>query len=294
MLTQDTYEFHVTTNKLRGFFLSKGFIEIPAQSRLAILAACEDPKTISQMKMGGKKWPLPQTGQMHLELELLKNPTYQGVFCLTTSYRNEENLVPGRHLLTPYIFEFEAKGDMEDLKAVETEVLEYMGFDKPKTINYEDLAAKYGVDILENEHEARMSKEESEGVLLQNFPTRTNPYWNMKHAGNGIFKKVDLILNGMETMGSAERSCDKAEMEKFFYSVENGEYAKTLFAKTDKERVLKELADYLSLDFFPRYGAGIGIYRLCSAMRNKGLFSTQKEDFSFMGAIKTSVDQLSA
>lgn len=293
MLLQDTREFHVTTNKLRGFFLSKGFIEIPAQSRLSILAACEDPKTISQMEMGGQKWPLPQTGQMHLELELLKNPEYQGVFCLTTSYRNESNLVPGRHLLTPYIFEFEAQGDMENLKAMETEVLEYMGFDKPKTINYEDLAAKYGVDTLENEHESRMSKEESYAVLLQNFPIRTNPYWNMKYSGNGIFKKVDVILDGMETFGSAERSCNKEEMEKFFYSVENGEYAKTLFAKTDKKRVLKELDEYLSLDFFPRYGAGIGIYRLCSAMRNKGLFQPQKKEISFIGAFKTSVDQLS-
>lgn len=293
MLSQDTHEFHIATNKLRGFFLSKGFIEIPAQARLSILAACEDPKTISQMEMGGQKWPLPQTGQMHLEWELLKNPEYQGVFCLTTSYRNEANLVPGRHLLTPYIFEFEAKGDMEDLKTMETEILEYMGFDKPKTINYEDLAAKYGVSTLENEHEERMSKEESHAVLLQNFPIRTNPYWNMKYAGDGIFKKVDVILDGMETFGSAERSCNKEEMEKFFYSVENGEYAKTLFAKTDKERVLKELNDYLSLDFFPRYGAGIGVYRLCSAMRNKGLFGKEKEDFSFVGAFKTNVDQLS-
>ena len=290
---QDTREFHITTNKLRGFFLSKGFIEIPAQSRLSILAACEDPRTISQMEMGGLKWPLPQTGQMHLELELLKNPSYQGVFCLTTSYRNESNPIPGRHLLTPYLFEFEAKGDMEDLKKMETEILEYMGFDKPKTINYDDLAAKYGVSTLENEHEERMCKEEAEAILLQNFPTRTNPYWNMKYAGNDIFRKVDVILDGMETMGSAERSCNKEEMEQFFYSVENGEYAKTLFEKTDKERVLKELHEYLSLDFFPRYGAGIGIYRLCSAMRNKGLFSTQKEDLSFIGAFKTSVDQLS-
>jgi aspartyl/asparaginyl-tRNA synthetase len=290
---QDTREFHITTNKLRGFFLSKGFIEVPTQGQLSILSACEDPRTISKMEMGGLQWPLPQTGQMNLELELLKNPDFNGVFCLTTSYRNESNPIPGRHLLTPYLFEFEAKGDMKDLKQMETEILEHMGFDKPKTINYDDLAAKYGVDTLENEHEERMCKEEAEGILLQNFPTRTNPFWNMKYAGNGIFKKVDVILGGMETIGSAERSCDKEEMEKFFYSVENGEYAQILFEKTDKQRVLKELDEYLSLDFFPRYGGGIGVYRMCSAMRKKGLFSKQKEDLSFIGAFRTSVDQLS-
>jgi hypothetical protein len=289
---QNTKEFHIVTNKLRAFFLDKGFIEVPAQSRLSILAACKDPNTISQMEMGGLKWPLPQTGQMHLELELLKNPDYQGVFCLTTSYRNESNLVPGRHLLTPYIFEFEAKGDMEELKRIEIEVLEHMGFGNHTVCNYQDLSTKYGVQELTNKHEARMCKEEAEAVLLQNFPTHTNPYWNMKYAGNGIFKKVDVILDGMETFGSAERSCNKEEMEHFFYNVENGNYAKTLFEKTDKERVLKELDEYLSLDFIPRYGAGIGIYRLCSAMHNKDMFKKQKETFSFIGAFKTNVDQL--
>ena len=67
-------DFHVVTKKLREFFEHKGWVEVHTQSRLSILAACEDPHTISTFNYGGQVWPLPQTGQMWLEHELLKNP----------------------------------------------------------------------------------------------------------------------------------------------------------------------------------------------------------------------------
>ena len=67
-------EFSKVVKKLRSFFESKGFEEVHTQSRLSILAACEDPTTISTYNYAGQVWPLPQTGQMWLEYELLKNP----------------------------------------------------------------------------------------------------------------------------------------------------------------------------------------------------------------------------
>lgn len=50
-------------------------------------AACEDPTTISSFDYGTNTWPLPQTGQMWLEYDLLTNPEEKGFFCVTTSYR---------------------------------------------------------------------------------------------------------------------------------------------------------------------------------------------------------------
>jgi len=45
---------------LRKYFQGKrGFIEVPAQSNLSILAACEDPKTIGQFVFSGVNYPLP-------------------------------------------------------------------------------------------------------------------------------------------------------------------------------------------------------------------------------------------
>jgi len=66
--------FHYVTNKLRMFFINKGFVEVHTQNRLSILAACENPFSISSFQYMNKKWPLPQTGQMWLEYEILKDP----------------------------------------------------------------------------------------------------------------------------------------------------------------------------------------------------------------------------
>ena len=74
---------------MRQFFYDKkGFIEVPSQSNLSILAACEDPKTVGRFLFGGINFPLPQTGQVVLEEVLLQNPDVGGVFCITTSYRD--------------------------------------------------------------------------------------------------------------------------------------------------------------------------------------------------------------
>ena len=248
--------------KMREFFLKKNFIEVPAQSRLSILAACENPHSVKTFEYGGLMWPLPQTGQMWLEIELLNNPQWDGVFCITTSYREEKNPIPGRHELIFPMFEFESKGTMSDLHKLEVELLEFLGFNKPVSVDYDKLCVEYETDILESNHEEIMWRELGSSISLQNFPLRTNPFWNMKHNDNNIFNKIDVILYGQETIGSAERSCDPEKMREMFYTIENGGYCNKLFELFGKERVEKELDDFLSLNFFARYGAGVGLTRM--------------------------------
>ena len=149
----DPVEFHNCVKKLRAFFEGKGFIEVHTQSRTSILAACEDPTTISTYNYGGQVWPLPQTGQMWLEYELLKNPEAPGFFCLSTSFRNEPNPVPGRHDKIFPMFEFELKGGMDEMVKLERELCEFLGFGKAEEFpagDYDDVSAKYGVDDLEH------------------------------------------------------------------------------------------------------------------------------------------------
>jgi aspartyl/asparaginyl-tRNA synthetase len=110
-----------------------------------------------------------------------------------------------------------------------------------------------------------MWQEKGSVVSLQNFPYRTNPFWNMKEGKNKIFNKVDVILFGQETIGSAERSCNVEEMRNNFYTIENGGYAAKLFDLFGKERVEMELDEFLSHNFFPRFGGGIGMTRLARA-----------------------------
>lgn len=260
---------------MREFFLQKNFLEVPTQSRLSILAACENPHSVATFNYNGLVWPLPQTGQMWLEYELLKNPEWDGVFCISTSYRDEKSPIPGRHEKIFPMFEFESKGGMKELIQLEKELLEYLGFGSPIEKNYDDLCQEYGgVEILEDEHEARMHRELGHCISLQNFPIRTSPFWNMKHKGDGIFNKIDVILFGQETIGSAERSCDKEEMRHLFETISNGGYAAKLFELFGEERVRKELEEFLSFDFFPRFGGGIGLTRMARAYE---LLQTIKE-----------------
>ena len=260
---KNTKTYHELVQKMRNFFLQKGFYEVPTQSRLSILAACENPHSIATFDYQGEIWPLPQTGQMWLEYELLQNPNWNGVYCISTSYRQEKNPIPGRHSLIFPMFEVESKGTIKDLINLQEELLQYLGFDTPKEVNYDEVCQEYGnVGILEHEHETKMWEEKGSSISLQYFPTRTNPFWNMKRNKNGTFNKVDVILYGQETIGSAERSCNVNEMREMFYTIENGEYSKKLFELFGKNRVERELEEFLTLDFFPRFGWGCGLTRL--------------------------------
>ncbi len=259
--------YHETVLKLRTFFLERGFLEVDTQSRRSILAACEDPATIATYVFAGTKWPLPQTGQMWLENDLLKNPELPGLFCLTTSYRDEPNPIAERHLNIFPLFEFETHGDLTTLLALLGDLCEWMGLGKRETFKegeFRTVADHYQTEDLKAPHEMRMWNDFSQVFFLKNFPFYTHPFFNMKKDGD-YAKKVDAILYGMETVGAAERSCNVDEMREFFHTISHGMYAKLLFNHFGKERVLKELDEFFSLDFFPRFGAGIGTTRMIRA-----------------------------
>ncbi len=283
----DPLDYHQTITPLRGFFLSRGFIEVPTQSRLSILAACEDPTTIGSFDYNGAVWPLPQTGQMWLEYELLTHPEYPGVFCQSTSYRQEARPVPGRHDLIFPMFEFESRGTLEDLILLESELCRHLGFQsrsmedsQPDTmtdsgnsefpgITYESACGKYSVDFIEAEQEEALNRDYGNVVFLRAFPERTSPFWNMRRS-NTQADKVDVIIHGIETIGSAERETDPRIMRDRFHAISEGMYSELLFAHFGKDRVLAELDAFLALPMVERFGGGIGITRLIRGLKLEG------------------------
>jgi aspartyl/asparaginyl-tRNA synthetase len=271
----NTKHFHYVVNKLRDFFIQKGFIECHTQNRLSILAACEDPSTIRTFDYNNKIYPLPQTGQMWLEYELLQNPDVPGYFCVSTSYRYEPNPIPGRHALIFPMFEFELKGNMNELESLEKELLVHLGYNKITSFeegNYVDVAKIYQTDDISHEVEQKLYQEKGAVFFLKNFPEYTSPFWNMMRSEDKTTaNKIDVILSGMETIGSAERSIDVKDMVERFKTISEGKYAQILYDKFGQDRVDNEMNEFLSHNFIVRSGGGIGITRLISSMLKEGL-----------------------
>ena len=268
-------KFTEATTLLRSFFLARGFQEVHTQNRLSILAACEDPTTVATYNYAGEVWPLPQTGQMWLEYELLNSPEVPGFFCISTSYRDEKNITEGRHDIIFPMFEFEMPGDIKDLEKMERELCEHMGFGNRHGIvdkDYLEWCDYFKVEELDHKHEDYMCKNwQGRVCMIKNFPNHTSPFWNMKQNGDGTAAKIDVIISGQETIGSAERSDNPDEMWDMFHTISDGLYANLLYETFGKSRVEKELKDFLALAMIPRVGGGIGITRLLHAMNDYGI-----------------------
>jgi aspartyl/asparaginyl-tRNA synthetase len=170
------------------------------------------------------------------------------------------------------MFEFEMPGDINDLKSMEYELCEYMGFDKPTEKTYAEWQESYGLDSneeLEAHHENDMFDEHG-SAMITDFPEFTSPFWNMsRYPGETESKKIDVILGGMETIGSAERSTDIEMMRDTFHTITNGEYSQLLYKLFGKDRVEAELEKFLEFDFFPRVGGGIGMTRMIAALEKQ-------------------------
>ena len=173
------------------------------------------------------------------------------------------------------MFEFEFPGTIVELEKMEKELVEHMGFGNKHSVidkdylewcEYFDL---YNGEELSHKHEEEMCKRwQGRVCMIKNFPNYTSPFWNMRQNGDGTAAKIDVIISGQETIGSAERADDPKEMRDQFMSISDGMYADLLFEKFGHERVEKELDDFLGLDMIPRVGGGIGITRLLHAMND--------------------------
>ena len=146
---------------------------------------------------------------------------------------------------------------------MEIELCEWLGIplDTVKIKTYDQWGWDLNTKELDHDNEKTIRR-----GMITDFPEWTSPFWNMARNNDGTSKKIDVILGGMETIGSAERSTDKEQMRDTFHSISDGQYAELLYQLFGKERVEKELDEFLEFDFFPRSGGGIGMQRLMTAL----------------------------
>lgn len=261
--------YHQITGLIRDFFQQNGFIDISTPSDWSIIGACYDPKTVALIKSEDCIWPLPQTNQVWLQYELLnsrnlENSSAKGYFFEHTSYNRGKSLqgkkpprfLPGIETITKDIqmspiLEFETNGTMSDLMNLEMDLICHLGYDKPTKLSYEEaleiVNKNQETEILDNADEQTLCREQNSVILLYNHPERTNPFWNIKRDENTSHScKVDVLMYGLKTIISAERSMNPKDIKHFFFTMKDGEYVKSLYNQFGIDRPIGELYQMLN------------------------------------------------
>jgi hypothetical protein len=285
--------FSKCVNKIRTFFLRKNFIEVPSPCEINTLQSYNFPtEIISSNGQNNFFYPSNSEGLSLDNIlldEISKGNFDSGYFCVSTNYKNKKNSLK----ISP-LFEFTSKGNMSDLIKLEKELLDYLKFPKrfienspvyedfaPNDLqgvernwainsigcsmtypdgDYTEMANMYKVNKLSDEHNTRIGKEYGPVFFLKNPPIDKNKFWNSGKGG------VNVILEGVQTIVSGERSSDVNEMRERFEKGNDGCYANTLYHHFGKEKVQKELDEYLSKDFFERYYGSISLSEVISAI----------------------------
>jgi aspartyl/asparaginyl-tRNA synthetase len=275
--------YHYVVNKLRQYFNEQGLIECYLNDNPSILAACEDVANLHTYNWGGTSFAHMQTSQMLLEkLCLEEGKDFKGYYNMCNSFRLEKNPVKNRHAEKGQFALLECEGPWDQRGMIQFQkgmlrslgIHPWQGDDFPE-ITYKEACLKYGVHEIGHEEEIKLCHDlNSPVVFLKDFTYNSFPFWNMKKQGD-VALKVDILIGNvqpMEVVGSAERSCNKEEMRECFHTISNGQYAQFLYNEFGKERVEKELEEYLSHNFIQRSGMGIGMNRLVYACETLGLF----------------------
>jgi aspartyl/asparaginyl-tRNA synthetase len=200
----------------------------------------------------------------------------KGYFAHNVSTRDESRAGDGRREFKFPLTEFEFENKTEEsgfdeLAEFLSKLIVHLGFPEPKLVNYEDECSKFGVEDIEDKEEQALCDKYGPVVLLGKFPQRSDPFFNMRHAGNGIYDKIDVIVHGFESAGTAVRSCNIEEMKENIKVQDSGEYLKTMYRYFGQDRVDAEIDEYTDYNFIPRCGGGLGMSRIIRGMKIEGL-----------------------
>ena len=247
----DIQEYNKFLIKVRQFFESRGFIEV-AETIHTLTTACEtDPKDVLLCKKNGILTCLPQSNLKWIQYLLHEfNGGKGGLFMTGVSY-NRGTMETSK--IYP-ILDFAAYGTIDDLLEILTDFCRYMEFGKPLYIH------PGGVNILkDSECEKYKSKE---CVITTGLDRIFNKYFWQYKLVDTQYKVASLILHGKRVILGGERSIDVKKMLFDVYTIDNGDYIKTLYNLYNMKRVDDELLRYPSIKWTTRYGATINLEAL--------------------------------
>jgi len=252
----DPIDFDEVYSKLYEFFkMQKNFRCAHAQSLLTILGGCQNPDQITVVELGNQKWPLPQTTLYSLEIMMMALPEEKGFFNLSTSYRNQKEIVMGTdHLVYPHL-DYVFKGNLEALIQFNSELLTGLGYDSFTIVTYEDVCKKYETEALTQKHEDMICRDFGAVVLL------------IKDELDKV-NQVDVILHGHKTIQTSYQSNESNNLKKI---VEQSAESSIIKQILGHERLTQEVNEFMSLPLIDRCSGEINLNHLVRSMKLQGL-----------------------
>lgn len=270
--------YDYVVSKLVEFAKCKGLLALDT-SNPSTLAVSND--RVAACDIGEYTFPVPQTTAMHLERAILDDGFYDstpGYFSIMTSVRNEQDPVFGRDDRSFQLFEFVARGEEQDWKQWNLDLLLHLGFHDPFTLTYEQARKRFDSSDIGAAEEWDLGRDEPL-IFLDYSPLSVEPHWFTRRMPNSDVVYDEAVLaEGLRAMSTSLRSCDPDDMRERFHTTQNGKLAKSLFCHFGKERVIQELNEYLCKDLFSRFGGGISIWRLMYGMALNDLLPEPEMD----------------
>jgi hypothetical protein len=253
----DIQEYNKFIVKVRHFFESKGFIEVPETTH-TLTTTCEmDPDDLVLCRKNGMIVCLPQSNLKWIQY-LLFNARRNGLFMTGISYNRgtmeDKKIHP--------ILDFAAHGTIDDLLQILTDFCKYMDLGKPLYIN------PWGINILKDS-ECEKYKDKSSCIITNGLDKIFNKYFWQYKLVDTQYKVASLILYGKRIILGGERSTDINKMMFDMYTIDNGEYIKTLYNIYNMKHVDDELLRHPSIKWTTRYGATINLEALFNIINEK-------------------------
>lgn len=231
--------YNTVIHLLRKFLDKLNFIELFTQNKLGILTICDDPKAMCTFNYGGYVWPLPQSSIIWLEHELFTNPDLAGIYTVCTTYKNDPNYSKKKsdNILEADVvvpnFEFVTFGEYSEIILLVVNLLQELGFlEKYTFVNYNQLVKRHGstnlsIDVLAP----------TKGVtFVEHVP---NQKWGMKYTSK-------VYIYQTEILSFSEHLKDSNDLLETFFTLDNGHLSEYLYAQFSKERVDKELFNFIN------------------------------------------------
>ena len=271
-------DYSYVIQSLREFFLKKGYCEMYSGNCPSFMTISGNVQNTTSFLLQGSIFPLPQTYQLILETEIMKDDTLPGIFCIFSSYRDEETLIEGRHERIFPTLEFSTRGTLEDLIRIYRELLAHLSFENPDQIpqhSYDVMCIKLKDKVIGPSQEARIAEIHPE-YIVTHYSEDTFPMWDIcRDKVSSTVKNAILLLDGQKVISGAEKSCSSKDMQQAFIYHRKGKYITDLHRLYGSQRVNDELEMYLQNPFVPRISASIGISRLIRSMSFRELIKRQ-------------------